>query len=319
MRYILRLFLSTFLFISCSISYADTSKSQVGSFLELKNIVLEINEPQATLVVMDDDDTLTMMRCLNDVEPSSCQYLGGPAWYEWQSGLLGSKSFYRVAKDQDELLKISALLFAMNKMDYTEDDIGSILNRLSDSGVRLLVETARSGSNLSATEMQLDDLKVPGSSYGSFLDMIRSNSLFMRAMNSPSLPSPFTPCDIPGSREVSYQQGVMYVAGQNKGIMLICLLSYYENDNSGNTSLPIKNIVFIDDTQKNVDDVYNAFKNSTRYQVKALHYTALDSHKQALTKPGKEGEMLQNKAKERWDAIHSTLSKQLLSPATGKK
>ncbi len=127
MRHILSVFLSTFLFISCSISYSDTSKSQVGSFQELKNIVLEFNEPQATLVVMDDDDTITMMRCLNDVKPGSCQYLGGPAWYDWQSDLVGSGSPYSVAETQDELLKISTLLLAMNKMDYTEDDLGSIL------------------------------------------------------------------------------------------------------------------------------------------------------------------------------------------------
>ncbi len=318
MRNVITVLLSTLLLISCSTGHAKSSKSQVDSFLGLKNHVHDLNEPQATLIVMDDDDTLTMMRCSNEVDPEGCQYLGGPAWYEWQSGLVGSGSRYSVAKTNDELLDISTLLFAMNQMDYTEDDLAPILHKLSASGVRLLIETARGGSTLSATEMQLEKLKVPDSHYTDFLDMIKSNSLSMGTMNSASLPSPFTPCDLPGSREVTYRQGVMYVAGQNKGVMLECLLKYYERDNSGNPSLPIKNIVFIDDTQKNVDDVYNTFKDSTRYQVKALHYTAFDSHKEALTKEGKEGSMLRNKAKERWNAIRFTQSKQLLAPSTGK-
>jgi len=318
MRYFSGLFMIVFLFISCSIGYADSSKSQVGSFQQLKEIVMEMGEPHSTLVVMDDDDTLTMMRCSSESKPDSCQYLGGPAWYAWQSNLVGTASPYRVADTEGELLNISTLLFAMNKMDYTEEDLPSVLYDLTGKGVRLLVETARGGSNLSATEMQMDNLKVNDSNHSSFLDTISKNSLRMGPMNISSLPSPFTPCNISGTREVVYQQGIMYVAGQNKGVMLNCLLKYYENHNSGNTAFPVKNIVFIDDTQKNVDDVYNAFKDNTYYTVKALHYNALDNHKAALTAKGKQGDKLRNAAKERWEAIHSTLSQQLLFPATNE-
>ena len=314
-RQILTCLVFTYWVLNGSISVADTSKSQVGSFKALKEIVLGFQEPGATLVVMDDDDTLTMMPCSDGMDSGGCQYLGGPAWYAWQAGLIGSGSPYSAAKTQDELLNISALLFAMNKMAYTEDDLAAVLNSLALSGVRLLVLTARGGSTVSATEMQLENLTVPGSGHSSFLDLIRSNALVMGDI--PSLPGPFVPCSGTGARKVTYQQGVMYVAGQNKGLMLKCLLQYYGRLNSGKTAAPVKNIVFIDDTQENVDDVYRAFKSSPGFQVKALHYTALDDHKQALTKEDSMGKRLRDKAKERWDAICLTLSRQLLSPATG--
>ena len=46
----------------------------------------------------------------DDVDPGSCQYIGGPAWYDWQSDLVGSDSSYSVAETQDELLKISIII-----------------------------------------------------------------------------------------------------------------------------------------------------------------------------------------------------------------
>lgn len=301
----------------CPLSYAGASKSQISSFEALQTIVEKMGSPSSTLVVMDDDDTLTMMPCSSEADSSHCQYLGGPAWYSWQSDLVksGNKSDYRVADSQGELLDIAALILAMNKMTYTQDALSGVLQRLSNQGVRLLVETARGGSNVSATEMQFEHLQVAGSSDLSFLDLIQNNSLMMETNNNASLPSPFIPCDIPGSREVTYQRGVMYVAGQNKGVMLECLLDYYKQEDIGNTALPIHNIVFIDDTQQNVDDVYQAFKHNPNYKVAALHFDALDSHKQALTQQNEMGQRLRDTAKQRWQAIQLTLSTQLISAA----
>jgi hypothetical protein len=305
-----------FLFVSISSVHAEAVKRQVSSFSELKEMVEKIDEPTATLVVMDDDDTLTMMSCPDEDKPNSCQYLGGPAWYAWQSKLVGKDSVYSVAKTKQELFDISALLLAMNNMEYTELDVPVVLRDFTKTGVRLMVETARGNSDLSATERQFTQLKVASSPYHSFLEMVGANSLVFAPDNLASLPGPFSPCHIPGTRVVSFQQGVMYVSGQNKGTMLKCLLTRYQSNNAG--GLPVKHIVFIDDTQDNVDDVYSAFKHNTQFNVTALHYRALDKHKEALTE-GRKKNTLQQNAKRRWNAIHTTIHKELLDPAAVKQ
>jgi len=298
-----------------STASAGASKHQVESFAGLKNHVMELNAPTATLVVMDDDDTLTMMPCPTESEPLRCQYLGGPAWFAWQQDLLNTESPYRVANDFNELLDISTLLFAMNNMVYTESAVPAVLSSLASKGVRLLVETARGVDTSSATADQFAKLDADGLPAQSFQQLIADNSLVMDSANNASLPSPFTPCNIPGARDVSYQQGVMFVSGQNKGNMLKCLLQNYDNSMSVAPALPIRNIVFIDDTPENVEDVYKAFQHQQRYTVKALHYNALEAHKAALTS-GPNSQRFQENAKLRWDAINTVMQKHLQSPIT---
>ena len=325
------LFLNLFLNLLLINSSAEAKAhlSEVKSFKELHKIVNQLGSKQQahTLVVMDDDDTLTMMSCPHQKKEQTCQYLGGPAWYSWQQNLLNSQSKYKVAENSQELLDIAALLLAMNNMVYTERKIPHILDRLTQSGVKLLVLTARGSSNLSATASQFSKLSAKLSdkaklsnkvklsdkagssdkSDESFLNLINSNALKGKKSQIASIASPFQPADCNASRPLSYQQGVMYAAGQNKGEMLQCLLARTD-------SAKIKNIVFIDDTLANVKDVYQAFKDKEYYQVTALHYTALQKHKAALTE-GDKAETYQKNAQSRWLAIKSTLKNELQKPA----
>ena len=277
-----------------------------SKFADVINIINELDDPKSTLLVMDDDDTLSMIRCTE----TQCQYLGGPAWYSWQSNLLTTKSVYRVADKSEDLLKISTLLLSINYMVYPELDIPEVLESLSDSGVKLLVETARGPKNLSATVNQFTHLQpMDGSSYDNLLDLINENSLMGSSSNMTSLASPFMPCEAAapsGTRAVSYQQGVMYAAGQNKGVMLNCLLQSTESSD-------IKNIVFIDDTLKNVEYVFNQFVDS-QYKIRAIHYTALAKHKAALTE-GAGAKLLQETAWARWEAIKTILDIELVDSA----
>lgn len=278
-------------------------QSEVASFAELDQKIRQMS-PEAlkhTLLVMDDDDTLTMMSCPDQGAVAKCQYLGGPAWFSWQDDLKAG-SPYAVARDFDGLLEISTLLFAINDMPYTEADLPGVLVGLSDSGVRLLVLTARGLETFSATAAQFKTLSVDSST--SFLNLISANGLLGKKSNISSVAGPFYPCNETTNKPVVYQQGAMFVAGQNKGEMLECLLGITDSSS-------ISNIIFIDDTLQNVKDVYAAFENSTRYSVQAFHYTALQKHKAALTKDKK----YQNKARARWNAIHKALKKELLKPA----
>ncbi len=298
------------IFLSVNV-YADAEMLPAKSFHEMKQVVNQLGSAnnKNTLLVMDDDDTLTMMRCPDQNNLASCQYLGGPAWFSWQQTLLddGIKSDFEVAKDFDDLLDIAALLLAINYMDYTEQDVPKVLQSLTDSGVKLLVLTARGSSNLSATVNQFSHRKVKTKdSSQSFTDFIEQNALKGNKSGEPGIASPYLACG-DSKKPVSYQLGVMYVTGQNKGEMLKCLL-----ESTDSTS--IKNIVFIDDTLKNVEDVYASFESSKKYNVKALHYIALEDHKNALTM-GKDAKTFQNNANKRWLAIKHVLKAQLQTPA----
>ena len=286
---------------------AEAVMLSAASFREVSALISRSGAAEQTLLVMDDDDTLTMMPCSQPENPDKCQYLGGPAWSSWQQNLIGTSSPYRVAASDEELFSITSVLFAMNFMAYSEPDLPAILQQLSSSGVRFVVETARGGGDISATENQLENLQITDASSSPFLHLISAHALQMPSGQS-SLASPFIPCALNNARPVSYRQGVMYVAGQNKGEMLLCLLSRAE------PVRPVKHIVFVDDTDANVKDVYAAFKDNPDYQVSAVYYTRLEQHKAALTR-GPMSEVYQKKADERWQALKSVLHSQLQWPS----
>jgi len=290
---------------------ADSKITSVGSFKEFKKVVNNLGSKNLphTLVVMDDDDTLTMMSCPVQDDIDKCQYLGGPAWFSWQDELLETNSSYKVANSFDDLLNISTLLFAMNDMVYTEKELPNVLHSFTQAGVKLLVLTARGIDTLSATSSQFSNLKVllNGSKKSSFLDFISNNALKGNKSDISSIASPFIPKIYKASRPVSYQQGVMFVSGQNKGEMLKAFLSKTQSSN-------IRNIFFIDDTMKNVQDVNNAFSESKNYNVNAIHYVALQKHKAALTK-GVNALKHQSMANERWNSIKAIMTKELQVPA----
>lgn len=309
---------------SCCLSnvYADAHQGEIASFAELIPLVALINNPTATIIVMDDDDTLTTMPCSQSPRLETCQYLGGAAWYAWQSELLekyqkqGQISDYLVAKSKQELFEISSLLFAMSNMSYTEQDVPKVLNKLSAKGTRLMVETARSDSDLTSTIRQFSALKSGNSD---FMSTIQNSAPVFPEGNIPSLASPFNACNIPGSTPISYRQGAMYLAGQNKGVMLKCLLNHYQDSSvAAGDALPIKHIIFMDDTLQNVKDVYHAFKDNKQYRVHALHYTALAKHQSDFTS-GPFSDALQKQANQRWTAIKDVLQSNLLLPSVSEK
>ena len=339
----------------------------VNSFSQLQQAVLELKEESKqknlsnTLIVMDDDDTLTMMECEDRSKPISCQFLGGPAWFSWQENLLKQYQSNHpvpqdlnllqqleakngkltkqekelkheleklakesantvkpplVANNMGDLLDIAALLLAINNMPYTEEkEVPSVLKTLTKDQAKLLVLTARGTSNLSATESQFAALTATkadqkkGITAVSFQELIHNNALNGQKSGIASIAGPFAPCtQSTNARSVSYQEGVMYVAGQNKGEMLKCLLS---KTDSGQ----IQNIFFIDDTLQNVVDVFSAFEGQDQYKVTAMHYTYLKKHKDAFMNE----KALQDKANQRWEDVKASLASHLKNPTAISK
>ena len=303
---------------------AASRMESVASFTEMQKKVERIKDPSATLVVMDDDDTLTMMSCPDRKQPETCQYLGGPAWFAWQQAQVQNLAQPRVADSFDELLSASSMLFAVSNMPYTAEDVGPVLNDLASSGVRLLVETARGNADVDATLRQFSALDInlkrkpaepvaPEPIAPTLQDLIAENSLLFNGIASKA--GPYMPCDEDTNKEyrlraISYQQGAMFLSGQNKGVILRCMLDQY-NQQPGVT--PVRDVVFIDDTEQNVKDVHEAFKGADAYQVKALHYTRLQAHKNALTK-GEMAPVYQDNAMKRWNLIKAVFDGALMNP-----
>lgn len=296
--------------LSPCITIADASKSSVKSFSEMLKIAQQTDSPASTLVVMDNDDTLTTMSCPQRDNSATCQYLGGAAWFDWQESQLEAMSQPRIANTFPELLSASALLFSTNYMPYSAPDVAGVLNALTASGVRLMVETARGNENISATESQFQILATGNKQYGNLLSLISNHSLKFGAQGLPSRASPYPPCGDSAMRPITYRQGTMYLAGQDKGKILKCMLDEYNAQPGAKT---ITHVIFIDDTKKNVINVRDAFEKSTKYKVHALHYTALEKHKKAFSE-GKMAHSYQQTAMRRWGEISKVLQQNLQNP-----
>ena len=307
----IHLFFAACLFFSLNnTALADASRLELKSYADLKEAISDF-DPATTLLVFDNDDTISTMPCLDE---QTCQYLGGAAWFDWQDELLKHDSPYRVAKDFSGLLAISGFIFNATGMQVTDPALPELLSELTDSGMRLIVETARGSDVVNATERQLSALTGVDSQKLDMLSLVKGAALTFSDGDIPSLEGPFLPCAINGARPVTYRQGVMYLAGQNKGLMLKCLLRLYTANQDGREAMPIRNIVFVDDTPKNVDAVVVAFRNEPDVTVKAFHYSAFDTHKAKLTE-GPDAKTLQDRAKARWEHISASIRQALQSPA----
>jgi hypothetical protein len=287
-----------------SLSYADSVLVNAHNYSELQQQVESLKDPSHTLVVLDDDNTLTTLPCPDAKNLGTCQYLGGTAWGIWQ-GNLPSNSPLKVAPTNDQIYKINNLLFAMSQSVYTESDVPSVLQNLTNSGVKILIETARDPSMVTGTESQLSALKTANND--SFLNFINQNAL-QNKEGGANAPGIYTPCNDSSHRKVRYESGVYYLAGQNKGVMLNCLFQ----DLKLNANPAITHIVFMDDTPSNVNDVYQFFKTNPNYDVISINYHGMDAHRDAFLK-GPMAAKYQKHATKVWhqlnDAIQAGVSK----------
>lgn len=274
--------------------FASATIISTKTFNTINQLILKDKHPHHTLLAMDDDDTLTMMPCPSS---SHCQYLGGPAWFSWQESLSASNPD-RVWKSFNQLIAISNLLFNMSQMTLTDPAIPGALRAADQRGVSTLVMTDRGYRMIYPTENQFakDDILAAIER-----DAVKTKTDHI-SMPGFYFPSPWkqnTP------RHIAYEHGILYVSGQNKGVMLHQFL------NKTDDTKQITHIIFVDDTYKNDQDVFNAYKNDPKISVTCVYFTRLKAHKAAFTK-GKNAKKLQAIATQQWQAIRTTLSKNLI-------
>ncbi len=290
----MKLLLALLFCCSTTAAIADSTIISLGSFKDIQKLLLQQKHPQRVLLALDNDETLTMMPSPSQ---NHCQYLGGTAWFIWQSKLT-SNSKDRIWTSFPQLIDINRLIFTMSKMVLDDPAIPNTLKTADKLGVNTVVATARGYDMISATEVQFNQDHI--------FKLIEKNAIKTDG-NHISYPGFYLPAawnDKP-IRPIAYVNGILYLAGQNKGMMLKQFLA-----KTGNTK-HIREIIFVDDTMQNVTDVANAYANDPSVHVISIHYTRLAARKAAFL-TGKNAKQLQAQANKQWFAIRDALRKNLI-------
>lgn len=260
-------FLSSLVFVIATAASASVTRVETG---EYSTVYAEIQQKaqkygtQNVLVVFDVDNTLLVNQ----------QDLGTDQWFEWQRELIEAKHFeHAVAPTFGGLIETQALLYSMGKMRETEAIVSDYVGMIQKQGIRAIVLTARDGANRDST---LRELSANGMNFRN--SGIGANHGFAGRYLPYDLTAPeksgFTAGEaaqwkLKAAREVSYTEGVFFVAGQHKGALLRTLLH--------KTGQEFPAIVFVDDKVKNTSDMGAAFEEHPS-DVTTIRYSREDEN-----------------------------------------
>lgn len=277
-------------------AFAQSTVESADSFKTVQKLIAQDKHPKHLLIALDDDDTLTMVPCypysVGTKSSTSCQYLGGPAWFSWEASL-SKNNPDRIWKKFSQLLSINYLLLTIDKMPLDDSSIPSALNTAAKRGAKVVVATARDYFDLDATENQLQQDGI--------LNVIEKCAI-RTPTDHTSYPGYYFPnsWNKHKSRLIAYVHGVLYLAGQNKGEMIKQFLAKTHQRKN------IHEIIFVDDTLQNVIDVANTYKNNPHVHVISIHYLRLAKHKLAFTH-GKNAKIFQAVAMSQWKNIKDAI------------
>ncbi len=214
------------------------------------------------LVVFDIDDTLLTMP----------QDLGSDAWFNRRAAATGGS-----ADAFDHLLAEQRLLFQGGRMRTTQDETAALVSRLQQAGIDVYALTARGYDMRDLAEASLESAGIHlaaapecGPPLCSRRGRIHDADIRRAARTS------LIELDNPerNFRPVSVSDGMMLVAGQDKGVFLQLLMA----------SLPgprYSAVYFIDDSERNVSDVLRQARSSG-LPVHVYHYTRMHARAEAL-------------------------------------
>ncbi len=283
--------LSLFSFTVC---LANSSIVTMNNFVAINQfITTKVTQYGAenSLLVFDDDDTLL----------TTVQGLGGVGWYNWQSELLqkNPQSPMLVAHDIGELLKIQTLLFAMSEMSPTSTHVLPALTNYLKSNIPMIIETSRGPLMEDVTLQQLQDAKFINNQN----QLIFQQTGVKNSAGVPSIAGDFPLCNKP-SRDMSYDFGVFFTSGLDKGQALQCLLQKLK------VTTP-RLIIFVDDTESNINNMYQAYLNTPNVEVICIHYT---KENQRETNFVNDTTHQQELASHRWKHIRNVITKNIEMP-----
>ena len=224
-----------------SVKVVETTRFQ--DVVDLSQQKVAVYDNENVLIVVDIDNTLL----------TSTSDLGGDIWYQWQRDQLDVKPS---AEQKVKCLfeDSIALLYELNPMLLIEDDLPTQIKRWQNQGITLFALTSRSPKTRAAT---IRELVRAGIDMEATALSAKGQEPFILREKLP--------------RDMTYMQGVMMTSGMNKGKML----NYILNKTQGKFSA----ILFVDDSQKNVDDLYAEFSQQTDIDMTIFHYTKVEEER----------------------------------------
>gem|GEM_PF-301514 len=224
---------------------------------------------EEVLLVFDIDNTLLV----------SDRSLGTPSWFTWQDSLINvnSDSPFRAAEDFSGLLDLQGLIYFLGRMHLTEELLPQLINQWHDDGHSTLVLTSREPTFNDATQRELSEAGFSFAAGQPGVDPEFRGVHLPYSMDELLLcgltEEEFTGFGLNAPREIRYEDGVLMVAGQHKGAMLLILLAHCPE------YFPA--VVFVDDSHENVERVFDALEGRG-IDINAFRYGAEDSMVEAF-------------------------------------
>jgi hypothetical protein len=254
--------------------------------------------PDQVLLVSDLDNTLL----------SPDQDLGSDQWFEWQSFLLSAdpKSRYLVAKDFDGLLRVQGILFTALPAHPTQPDLPRLIAKVQDAGIAAIVLTARGQEFRNATESELARNGYDFSKTAPVLrEQPQQKNVAATLQFVPYRKEAITESGLSDEervhwrladqpRPISYGKGVLMVAGQHKGAMLLAFLQH--------ATKSYKAIVFTDQDRQ-VRRVYEAL-SAHGHDVTSIEYLREEQRVKAFNYESKQAVDCEWRRLQRAMAVH---------------
>ncbi len=223
------------------------------------------------LIVLDIDNTLL----------TSTTDIGGDIWYQWQRGKLDLKPTeeQKVACLFEDSI---GLLYELGPMTLTESSLPDIITNWQKNGNTLMALTSRAPKHRSATERELASNNIN----------MALSALAPIGQQAPVYRETTT-------RELSYMKGVMMTSGMNKGEMLKYILE--------KTKRSFDAIIFVDDSQANIDAIYAEYKTENKVEMTIFHYTKVEEdriHQQGVLLTNAQVSKMEND----WEKLNLTLN-----------
>lgn len=234
--------------INPQISERPIKQEEVTSFSAIVEDVNRLNDKYGesnVLIVLDIDNTLL----------TSSVDIGGDIWYQWQREKLPIKP--------DDSQKVSCLfedsiglLYELLPMNLTETALPSVIEEWQSGQNTVFALTSRAPKYRAATERELSNNGINFES--SALSPIGEGApVYRETIN----------------RELSYMKGVMMTSGMNKGEMLDYILE--------KTGRSFDALVFVDDSGKNIINVFEKYKNRNDIDRNIYHYVNIEKSREA--------------------------------------
>ena len=263
---------------SCSVytqvPEAPIKQVEVDSFAPVVADVASLNEKygaENVLIVVDIDNTLL----------TSSVDLGGDIWYQWQRGKLDIKP--KESQKVDCLFQDSiGLLYELVPMNLTEENLPDVISQWQANNNTLFALTSRAPKYRAATERELANKGID----------LELTALAPKGKQPPVYRETL-------ERELSYMKGIMMTTGMNKGEMLDYILK--------KTGRSYDAFVFVDDSEKNIVNVYEAYKERDNIDRNIYHYVRIEKSRE--TKYGQVLTAAQaTKMANDWRELNTTLN-----------